>query len=54
MTNYELIQMLAEYPPNTGVIFEVGPFSGYDCNFHLHEYKDCPTLSPKLYITIEE
>lgn len=54
MTNYELIQMLVEYPPNAEIVFKVGSLSGYDCDFHLHEYKDYSALSPELYITIEE
>lgn len=51
MTNYELIQMLVEYPPNAEIIFKVGPLSGYDCDFRLHEYKDYSANSSITYNT---
>ena len=54
MTNYELIQMLVEYPPDAEIIFKVGPLSGYDCDFHFYDHKPFPTIKPELHITIEE
>lgn len=54
MTNYELIQMLVEYPPDAEIIFKIGPLSGYGCDFDFHDYKDCSALKPELQIIIEE
>ena len=54
MTNYELIQMLVEYPAGAEIIFKIGSLSGYDCDFNFHDHKYYPTLKPELQIIIEE
>lgn len=54
MTNYELIQMLVEYPPDAEIQFKVGKLTGYDCSMKYNDYKYGPQLKPELYIIIEE
>ena len=54
MTNYELIQMLIEYPSDAEIIFKVGSLTGYDCNMKFYDHKYYPALKPELQIIIEE
>lgn len=54
MTNYELIQMLVEYPPDAEIKFKVGSLTGYDCNVKYYDYKYYPQLASELHIIIEE
>lgn len=54
MTNYELIQMLVECPPDVEIQFKVGGLTGYDCSIKYNDYKYYPQLNPELYIIIEE
>lgn len=49
MTNYELIKMLVEYPPDAEVQFKVGSLTGYDCSMKFY-----PSLKPELHVIVEE
>ena len=54
MTNYELIQMLVEDPPDAEIQFKVGKLIGYDYSMKFYDHKYDPQLKPELYIIIEE
>lgn len=55
MTNYELIQMLVEYPPDAEIKFKVGQLIGYDCSMKFYKYPGHENiLKPELYVNIEE
>lgn len=54
MTNYELIQMLVEYPPYAEIQFNVGKLTGYDCSMKFYDYKYYPSLKPELHVIVEE